>query len=169
MEVNWDGHFGDQLGLNGVGHTRAKQHLAEVSTAAMPACHVQGTDESQASGAASFLSSTPSRLTHSDMGPPAHKTVSLQELAQGKAQVAPRVRLPVRTTSLNGAHANGAPEKGDSPAHEQAASCNDAGSHIESECVTPHNQLKVRAQPALELPRALETGSHPAASMAVLV
>ncbi len=111
----------------------------------MPLCHVQGTDESQASGAASFLSSTPSRLTHSDMGPPAHKTVSLQELAAGKAHVAPRVRLPIRTTSLNGAHANGAPEKGESPAHEQAASCNDAGSHIESECVTPHNQLKVSA------------------------
>lgn len=111
----------------------------------MPLCHAQGTDESQASGAASFLSSTPSRLTHSDMGPPAHKTVSLQELAAGKAYVAPRVRLPIRTTSLNGAHANGAPEKGESPAHEQAASCNDAGSHIESECVTPHNQLKVSA------------------------
>ena len=119
----------------------------------MPLCHAQGTDESQASGAASFLSSTPSRLTHSDMGPPAHKTVSLQELAAGKAYVAPRVRLPIRTTSLNGAHANGAPEKGESPAHEQAASCNDAGSHIESECVTPHNQLKVSAFFPMGCPR----------------
>ena len=115
----------------------------------MSLCGLQGTDESQASGAASFLSSTPSRLTHSDMGPPAHKTVSLQELATGKVgcQVAPRVRFPGRVASRSGAHANGAPDKGGSPAHEQAASCNDAGSHIESECVTPHNQLKVRALP----------------------
>ena len=137
--VDWASFASAQLRSfpSAVGKTRSPASPS-CSNVAMLACRAQGTDESQASGAASFLSSTPSRLTHSDMGPPAHKTVSLQELATGKA--APRVRFPVRAASRNGA-----PEKGDSPAHEQAASCNDAGSQIESECVTPHNQLKVRA------------------------
>lgn len=89
------------------------------------------------------------------MGPPAHKTVSLQDLATGKAacQMAPRVRFPGRAASRSGPRENSGPQKGDSPAHEQAASCNDAGSHIESECVTPHNQLKVRVGGKWDLSR----------------
>ena len=49
------------------------------------------------------------------------------------------MRFPARPALQNGLLGK------DSPAQEQAASCNDAGSHAESDCVTPHNQLKVRA------------------------
>ena len=105
---------------------------------------MQPNEESQASGAASFRSS-PSKLTHSDMGPPAHKTVSMQELtaANGtqRAGQAPRVRFPARPGMQNGGIPSG---NLDSPQHEQAASCNDPGAQTESGCVTPHNQLKVR-------------------------
>ena len=105
---------------------------------------MQPNEESQASGAASFRSS-PSKLTHSDMGPPAHKTVSMQELtaANGtpRAGQAPRIRFPARPGMQNGGVPSG---NLDSPQHEQAASCNDPGAPTESGCVTPHNQLKVR-------------------------
>ena len=105
----------------------------------------QAPEESQASGAPSFLSSSPSKLTHSDMGPPAHKTISLTDITAGRTgpkQQAPRVCIPARPGLGQNGHA-GAPENGDSPAAEQAASCNDAASHAESDCVTPHNPQKV--------------------------
>ena len=79
------------------------------------------------------------------MGPPAHKTISLTDITAGRTgpkQQAPRVRIPARPGLGQNGHAGG-PENGDSPAAEQAASCNDAASHAESDCVTPHNPQKV--------------------------
>ena len=52
------------------------------------------------------------------------------------------MRIPARPGLGQNGHAGG-PENRDSPAAEQAASCNDAASHAESDCVTPHNPQKV--------------------------